>query len=514
VRIIADKILLSSLLAGSLFLTGCSIPEENTKEEVKPTQASIAETGESSGFFSSWFGEGSDEVTSVKETAETEESSGFFSSWFGDVEEPKKQASNEKKNTIKSSVAKKYPKLTSKQKDIIAKIKIDAEAERKKRIEAVKVGNINAKVVAKIAKKTRLEDVEFSLKEALDVLDEQSKVEEQELAKVMQVELDDQIKSLNIETKNNILKVKSDTKTQRVVAISSVEKKISDTQSEVESQLMKKALATELDRFYLFKENERNLKEQYLSKLSVTKIELDKEREKQLTIMRQNVRAMKQSNQELLNIRASELERHRVAEALEVEKRVKAKNQAMINKLVAKFKAEADEYNNTTRSKLVKQEKAALTQITSKYTKDKSVRDAKEKAYKVGLNAEIVEAKKSAGDKMRSNLSSERDARITTIDNNLESSIVKIYSDRKETLAALESDNKVQYKQRKVDLKAKYEKDRKDLISQSKKDKAKILSRAATRDRDLLIKERREIEAINKKIRSDIKVKSDAVRAN
>jgi len=507
-RIITDKILLSSLLIGSLFLTGCSISEENTKEEVKPTQASTAETEESSSFFDSWFGGESDEVTNVEKIAETEESSSFFGSWFGDGEDPKKQVSNKNKNTIKSSVAKKYPKLTSKQKDIIAKIKIDAEAERKKRIEAVKVGNINAKVVAKIAKQTRLEDVESRLKEALDVLDKQLEVEEQELEKAMQVDLNAQIKSLNAETKNNIIQVKSDTKDQRVVAITSVEKKISDTQSEVESKLMKKALTTELDRFYLFKENERKLKEQYLGKLSVTKIELDKEREKQLTIMRQNVRAMKQSNQELLNIRASELERHRVAEALEVEKRVKAKNQAMINKLVAKFKTEADEYNNTTRSKLAKKEKAALTQITSKYAKDKKVRDAKEKEYKVGLNTEIVEAKKSAGDKMRSNLSSERDARITAIDNNLEASIVKIYSDRKEALSALESDNKVQYKQRKSDLKVKYEKNKKDLINQAKKDKATILSRARTRERDLLIKERRAIEAVNKDVRTEIKKKT------
>jgi len=224
--------------------------------------------------------------------------------------------------------------------------------------------------------------------------------------------------------------------------------------------------------------------------------------------MKQNVRAMKQSNQELLNIRTSELERHRVAEALEVEKRVKAKNQAMINKLVAKFKAEADEYNNTTRLKLAKQEKAALNKISLKYTKDKSVRDSKEKAYKVGLNTEIVEAKKSAGDKMRSNLSSERDAKISAIDNNLEASIIKIYSDRKKAESVLESDSKAQYKQRKSDLKAKYKKNKKDLLSQAKKDKAKILSRARAKERDLLIKERREIEVINKGVRAEIKKKT------
>ena len=485
-HIIANKILLSTLLTASLFLTGCSISDENTKEDVKPVQAS---------------------------TTETEESSGFFGSWFGGDEKDVKDNSKknlEKKKGIKSAVAKKYSKLTSKQQEIIAKIKIDAEAERKRRIEAVKVGNINAKVVAKIAKQTRLEDVESRLKEALGVLNAQLKSEEKSLAKVSQGELKTKVKTLDLDIKDKVAQVKSNTKNQRIKAITSVERKISDTQSEVESRLMEKALSTELDRFYLFKENERKLKDQYLSHLSVTKIELDKERKKQLTIMRQNVRAMEQSNQELLSIRMSELERQRVANAIEVEKKVKANNKAMLDKLIAKFKAEADEYSDATKSKLAKQEKRALTTITSKYEKNKVVRDTKEKAYKVRLNAEIVNAKKSAGDKMRSNLISERDSKITAIDERLESSIRQIYSNRKGSLSQLESDNKEQHKQKKTDLKAEYEKSKKGLISQSRKDKSSIISRARTRERELLMKERKAIEVINKQARTDIKAKSDA----
>ncbi len=488
-RIITDKFLLSSLLVGSLFLTGCSISEDNTKEDAEKVASP---------------------VTAI--TAEPE-SSGWFGSWFGSDEKGVKDNSKknlEKKKTIKSVVAKKYAKLTSSQQEIIAKIKNDAEAERKKRIEAVKVGNINAKVINKIAKRTRLEDVESRLKESLSTLNIQLKSEENSLAKVNQAQLKTKTDALHLDIQNKVARVKFDTKDQRVKAITSVERKISDTQSEVESRLMKKALTTELDRFYLFKENERKLKDQYLDRLSVTKIELDKERNKQLTIMRQNVRAMEQSNQELLSIRMLELERQRIADAIKVEKRVKASNKVIIDQLIAKFREEADEYSNTTKSKLAKQEKFALTTITSKYGKDKVARSTKEKAYKVGLNTEIANAKKSAGDKMRNNLISERDSKITAIDERLESAIRKIYSNRKNSLSQLESDNQEQHRQKKADLKAEYDKSKKGLISQSKKDKASILSRASAKERELLVKERKAIEAINKQARINIKAKSDA----
>ena len=79
-RIITNKILLSTLLATSLFLTGCSISEENTKDDVKTTKASAAETEGSSGFFGSWFGGEVDGAPEVEKTIETAESSGFFNS--------------------------------------------------------------------------------------------------------------------------------------------------------------------------------------------------------------------------------------------------------------------------------------------------------------------------------------------------------------------------------------------------------------------------------------------------
>jgi len=517
-RTITNKILLSTLLSTSLFLTGCSFSEENTQEDKKPINTSTTVTEESSGFFGSLFGEGADEAPKVEKTTENEGSSGFFSSWFGDdkdvTDKVVEKDTSKKKSAIQSAVAKKYPKLSKNQQKIIAKIESDAEMERKQRIEAIKIGNINAKVVAKIAKQTRIEAVESRLKEELSVLNDQLKSEEQDLAKAMQVELDTKIKALDSEVKNSIVKVKTKTKDQRVQAISSVERRISDTQSEVESKLMKKALVTELDRFYIFKENERKLEEQYLGKLSITKINLDNEREKQLMIMMQNIRAMKQSNQELLNIRATELERQRIAEAIAVEKNVKAKNHAMIDKLVAKFKAEADEYSNTTKSKLAEQEKVALTKITSKYGQAKTAREDKERAYKVGLNAEITNAKKSAGDKMRTNLASERDAKIIKIDEELESKIRKIYADRKQSLSSLKVSSQDQHKQGESDLKAGYQKDKRELISQSKKEKSKITSRARATERELLAKERRAIAAVSKDIMSKIKAKSETIRNN
>ena len=261
-HIIANKILLSTLLTTSLFLTGCSISDENTKEGVKPVQANTTETEESSGFFGSWFGGDADEVPNVEKTAETKESSGLFDSWFGGDEKDVKDNSKknlEKNKGIKSAVNKKYSKLTGKQQEIIASIEIDAEAERKKKIEAVKIGNINEKVVAKIAKQTRIEDINVKLEEDLKVLKGQLKSSEQQLARTMEGELVGKVSSLDADIQSKVLSIKSKTKDERVAVITSVEKKISETQSEVESKLMNEALTTELDRFYRFKENEKNL---------------------------------------------------------------------------------------------------------------------------------------------------------------------------------------------------------------------------------------------------------------
>ena len=112
---------------------------------------------------------------------------------------------------------------------------------------------------------------------------------------------------------------------------------------------------------------------------------------------------------------------------------------------------------------------------------------------------------------MRSNLVSERDAKINAIDERLESSIRKIYSDRKASLSQLESDNQAQHKQKKAGLNTEYEKSKKALIGQSRKDMSSIKSIARTKERELLMKERKAIEVINKKARTDIKAKSDAV---
>ncbi|RUM79190.1 MAG: hypothetical protein DSZ14_04315, partial [Candidatus Thioglobus sp.] len=182
-RIIANKILLSTLLSASLFLTGCSFSEENIQEDEKPTNTS---------------------------TTVTEESSGFFGSWFGGDEKDVKDNSKknlEKKKGIKSAVNKKYSKLTGKQQEIIASIEIDAEAERKKKIEAVKIGNINEKVVAKIAKQTRIEDINVKLEEDLKALKGQLNSSEQQLAQTMEGELVGKVSSLDADIQSKVLSI-------------------------------------------------------------------------------------------------------------------------------------------------------------------------------------------------------------------------------------------------------------------------------------------------------------------
>jgi len=509
-HIIANKILLSTLLTTSLFLTGCSISDENTKEGVKPVQANTTETEESSGFFGSWFGGDADEVPNVEKTAETKESSGLFDSWFGGDEKDVKDNSKknlEKNKGIKSAVNKKYSKLTGKQQEIIASIEIDAEAERKKKIEAVKIGNINEKVVAKIAKQTRIEDINVKLEEDLKVLKGQLKSSEQQLARTMEGELVGKVSSLDADIQSKVLSIKSKTKDERVAVITSVEKKISDTQSEVESKLMNEALTTELDRFYRFKENEKKLNQQYIDKLSVTKVGLDKKRKKRLTVMEQNIHAMRQSNQELLIIRVSELERQRISAALVIEKKAKAENKAMIDKLIAKFMSEINTHSKSIKAELAAKEKAALSKVSTKYDAEKSERAIKEREHKVGLNAEIIAAKKSAGSKMRGNLVGERDSKITAIDNSLEKSIRRVYTERKKALSSLESENQGQLKKENGVLQTMYNKNKRDLIQKSKQAKSKITRKARTKEMAILAQEKREISAINKEI--DVKIKTD-----
>ena len=223
--------------------------------------------------------------------------------------------------------------------------------------------------------------------------------------------------------------------------------------------------------------------------------------------MEQNIHAMRQSNQELLIIRVSELERQRISAALVIEKKAKAENKAMIDKLIAKFMSEINTHSKSIKAELAAKEKAALSKVSTKYDAEKSERAIKEREHKVGLNAEIIAAKKSAGSKMRGNLVGERDSKITAIDNSLEKSIRRVYTERKKALSSLESENQGQLKKDTGVLQTVYNKNKRDLIQKSKQAKSKITRKARTKEMAILAQEKREISAINKEI--DVKIKTD-----
>ena len=209
----------------------------------------------------------------------------------------------------------------------------------------------------------------------------------------------------------------------------------------------------------------------------------------------------------MLIIRVSELERQRISAALVIEKKAKAENKAMIDKLIAKFMSEINTHSKSIKAELAAKEKAALSRVTTKYDAEKSERAIKEREHKVGLNAEIIAAKKSAGSKMRGNLVGERDSKITAIDNSLEKAIRRVYTERKKALSSLESENQGQLKKENGVLQTMYNKNKRDLIQKSKQAKSKITRKARTKEMAILNQEKREIAAINKEI--DVKIKTD-----
>jgi len=219
-RIITDKILLSSLLAGSLFLAGCSIGEEGgtikPTTTVDPAAAKITNDKKPKQV----------EITIVEECEPS--ILGSLGGFFGVKEEcSPKTVTNDKDDKDDK------PKEKDSKQAAIEKIKAAAEVERKKRIAAVKEGNISAKVRAKIAKDTRLEDVESKFQKELNSLNGQLKSEEKDLVKVMKVDLDEKNKALEVEIESKIAQIKVEAKNQQVSTITKVERTIADKQGEV-----------------------------------------------------------------------------------------------------------------------------------------------------------------------------------------------------------------------------------------------------------------------------------------
>jgi len=497
-RIITNKILLSTLLATSLFLTGCSISGENTQEDEKPTNTATAETEKSSGFFSSFSSKDPDKAPKGEKTAETEGALGFLGSLFSDKDAEKDKQTN------------KDSEISIKHKEIVAKIKKEAEVERKKRIAAIKEGNISAKVRAKIAKDTRIEDIDVKLEEDLKSLKVQLNESEQQLAQTIESELSVKISSLDADTEIQVLSIKKIKDEESIAVISSVEEKISDTQSEVESKLWFESMAPELENIQRFKEDEKKFEKQYLDNLSATKFGLDKERVKRLTVMEQNIRAMRQSGQEMINMRMGELERERVAAALVIEKKVKAKNTAMIDKLIAKYKKEINAHSKSIKDELTAREKIELAKVNTRYTAGKSTRDDAEVTRKNNLQKDRLDKKKKVGEEMRNRLGAERDSQLATINDRLEKSVRKIYVDRKQALSTLKSENKRQLKKEKGELQAKHRKNKGQLKRTANQAKSKIRSKAIRNARTLNDQEERAIADINKDIDIQIKKGSDS----
>jgi len=469
-RIIANKILLSTLLSASLFLTGCSFSEENIQEDEKPTNTNTTATEGSSGFFSS------------------------LSSMIG--------GGGDKPTNEDSEISVKHQ-------EIVAKIKKEAEAERKKRIEAVKIGNINEKVVAKIAKQTRIEDINVKLEEDLKSLKVQLNESEQQLAQTIEGELSAKISSLDVNIESQVLSIKKAKDKESIAVISSVEKKISDTQSEIGNKIWEDSQLPEFENFQRFNENEKKFKKQYLGNLSATKFGLDKERVKRLTVMEQNIHAMRQSGQELINIRMAELERERVAAALVIEKKIKSKNKAMIDKLIAKYKKEINAHSKSIKDELATKEKIELAKVDTRYFAEKTTRKSIEAKRKDDLKKARLDKKKKVGEEMRNRLGAERDSQLAAITDRLERRVRKIYADRKQALSTLKSENQHQLKKEKSELQTKHRKNKGQLKRTANQAKSMITSKARKNERALIYQEERAIAAINKDIDAKIKKDSD-----
>ena len=392
-------------------------------------------------------------------------------------------------------------------------------SEKQKEIKLIKEESENLKKENLIAQQVRNKDVDIQLEFDLNNLIAKLPVDRKILVQKMQDDLTHKIRLLDADTAIKITDIRMLSIDKSAFALAGVEKKVLSAKSTAEDGVIEHIFATEPDRYYRIREEEKALHVQYI--VDMERIKLQSKNNPRLDILEKDVQAFEAANQKIINTRIAELEAQRVAEALIIEVKVKVKHQAIIDAFRAKSESSLKEYGDTVEHELAVAEKVALDQLESKNNRAilfrESQRRADNKQYIREIKKKIQQSQLTHEKKVRDTSTPSRDARVIAIANNLNNSIKYIEASRVQTLASLKAQQEQLHQSKKRSLKASFGAKEQVLIQISKQKELKVLSLFKTENSAILSKENKAIEAINKEInarvRDEIKVALESFEA-
>ena len=392
-------------------------------------------------------------------------------------------------------------------------------SEKQKEIKLIKEESENLKKENLIAQQVRNKDVDIQLEFDLNNLIAKLPVDRKILVQKMQDDLTHKIRLLDADTAIKITDIRMLSIDKSAFALAGVEKKVLSAKSTAEDGVIEHIFATEPDRYYRIREEEKALHVQYI--VDMERIKLQSKNNPRLDILEKDVQAFEAANQKIINTRIAELEAQRVAEALIIEVKVKVKHQVIIDAFRAKSESSLKEYGDTVEHELAVAEKVALDQLESKNNRAilfrESQRRADNKQYIREIKKKIQQSQLTHEKKVRDTSTPSRDARVIAIANNLNNSIKYIEASRVQTLASLKAQQEQLHQSKKRSLKASFGAKEQVLIQISKQKELKVLSLFKTENSAILSKENKAIEAINKEInarvRDEIKVALESFEA-
>jgi len=518
-----NKIFLSLLPLSIVFLTGCeSVSENNTLGSLQFSAPKVTDQENISSanlYFSSpkratQENAGGTDFSSKDTTLENEK-----------VVTPIKMSLN--KNDLLYSLLSTTPKDTTLENEkLVTPIKstlfksesdqstyrILSWSEKQKKIKLIKEESENLKKENLIAQQVRNKDVDTQLEFDLNNLIAKLPVDRKILVQKMQDDLIYKIRLLDADTAIKITDIRMLSIDKSAFALAGVEKKVLSAKSTAEDGVIEHIFATEPDRYYRIREEEKALHVQYI--VDMERIKLQSKNNPRLDILEKDVQAFEAANQKIINTRIAELEAQRVAEALIIEVKVKVKHQAIIDAFRAKSESSLKEYGDTVEHELAVAEKVALDQLESKNNRAilsrESQRRADNKQYIREIKKKIQQAQLTREKKVRDTNTPSRDARVIAITNNLNNSIKYIEASRVQTLASLKAQQEQLHQSKIRSLKASFGAKEQVLIQISKQKELKVLSLFKTENSAILTKENKAIEAINKEINARV---NDEIKA-
>ena len=493
-----NKIFLSLLPLSIVFLTGCeSVSENNTLGSLQFSAPKVTdqENISTANFY----------FSSPKRATQENAVGTDFSSKDTTLENEKLVA------PIKSTLFKSESDQST--------YRILSWSEKQKEIKLIKEESENLKKENLIAQQVRNKDVDIQLEFDLNNLIAKLPVDRKILVQKMQDDLTHKIRLLDADTAIKITDIRMLSIDKSAFALAGVEKKVLSAKSTAEDGVIEHIFATEPDRYYRIREEEKALHVQYI--VDMERIKLQSKNNPRLDILEKDVQAFEAANKKIINTRIAELEAQRVAEALIIEVKVKVKHQAIIDAFRSKSESSLKEYGDTVEHELAVAEKVALDQLESKNNRAilsrESQRRADNKQYIREIKKKIQQSQLTHEKKVRDTSTPSRDARVIAIANNLNNSIKYIEASRVQTLASLKAQQEQLHQSKKRSLKASFGAKEQILIQISKQKELKVLSLFKTENSAILSKENKAIEAINKEInarvRDEIKVALESFEA-